>query len=319
MGIIFLWLSCLLLFQIPAFADYEQDLRDQISEIKKRHRVEMDRTYFRDMGIVASKADDAELNLLATEIVSSLLFRASDQYVQEEIDLINRLYPRDGYKASNRMVELNRFERLYQPTEEFLSTTGGQTFSAELVQLRSQVLDFLGGSCSEYMTVLGLQALRKTGLFVTNRSKEIAQMRELTQELNCCLAWKSKIHYYHAQEFRTDYEEGIMIEEAWLKLRSSPRDYSQAKWEGEWIYRFEGREGKGLGKSNATLQYRKGKDMADLVISSAKLTSAGRINLPITPAGDHRFVAVEGSYAFPAALFSNQVVIQLTGCRENKV
>lgn len=298
-----------------AFADYEQELEDQIEEVKKQYPEVFSVPYFHDMGIIARKADEAELNLLVTKIVKSLLLDRMENDIREELEWVKRSYRTNAHEATRRLQELSKFQPFYQPTDEYLSTTGGQELSGSLSRLRSNTLSMLEKSCSEYSIRHGIQALRKTGLFRTNHSEEIVDLREITKRLDCCMYWKPRIQFVMRTPFESDYEEGVIIEEVDLKLRSSRRNMTDAHWVGQWIYRFEGREGKAEGVSHANLRYRKGEDIADLVISASRVTSVGRINLPVSLSGDHRSIEMEGENFFPFANFGRDAVIALQGCR----
>ena len=299
-------------------ADYGEELRSQIKEIESRYAQKFTIDYFRDMGIIARKADEAELADLTTEIVRSLLLKHMDEYVKIEIKNINVNYTQDRFLAGNQLGELNRFERFYEPTEEFLSTANGQVIEAELVRFRQNALDLLQKSCAEESILAGIQAVRKTGLFTTKHAAEITMMQEITNALDCCLAWKPEIQYQNEQAFENDYEKGTLAQEARLTLQSDRKNYSEANWTGEWIYRFKGREGSGEGVSQATLRYHKGEETASLVISASRVTSAGRMNFPVSLAGEDRTVTIEGNPIYPNAIFVGNVSLPLSGCRMEK-
>jgi hypothetical protein len=161
----------------------------------------------------------------------------------------------------------------------------------------------------------GLQALRKSGLFVTRQAAEITSLRELNLELECCAGWRPSIVYHKEQPFETLYEAGIVSEGVELKLESNRRDLHEARWKGNWIYRYKGREGTGEGVSPAVLKYRKGDETADLVIGTARLSSAGRFNFPANLSGDHRTPEIGGTALSPEALLPPET-LPLTGCRE---
>lgn len=314
------WMLAFFFAAAPAavFADYAQELRDQIADVQKHAANSPNLVYFHDMGIVARKADDAELNDLATEITGTLLLKKMETYVDSEIERINQLYVTDPVAASHGLVELNHFERYYQPTAGYLNTTGGQSFAAELARIRKDVIAQLKEGCLDDNVRAGLVALKKTGLFITEKPEEILSMRDLPPLLDCCLGWKKKIHYENEKEFETDYEKGTLTEEAHLVLQSNPKDLSEAYWTGEWLYHFKGRQGTGEGVSQARFRYRRGEETADLVITNAKVTAAGRMNMPTPVAGDHRTVDVEGKPLHPAAVFVAGAAAFLTGCHEDK-
>lgn len=268
------------------------------------------------MGIIARKADEAGLNKLATEIVGSLLLTPMDRYVEQQLDLIHRLYKTDPADASRKLNDLNRIDKDYQPTDEFLSTTGGQALSGQLARERKGALNMISLGCSFNMIKQAMKAYRKTGLFVTNTLEEIRSLRSLTEALSCCLNWKTTVHYFFEEEFESEYDAGMQSEEGRLKLQTSPLDWSRARWAGDWVYRFKGREGEAKGVSRATLIYEKGDQPAELKISSARLSSSGRINFPVTLAGDLRSLEVEGYRIFPIAIMPGQRDFALAGCRD---
>lgn len=297
--------------------DYTQELRDQIEQTERQFLNQLTLDYFHDMGIIARKADEAELVELATEITGTLLLKRMDEYVQTEVKAINRLYETDRFAATKRLEALNRLERYYQPTEEFLNTISGQALSGELARFRQGAIAELENSCSDFSLLQGIQAIRKTGLFMTGHAQEVRDIQVLTPKVECCLGWKPKIRYSAQQEFKTDYEEGTLIQKADLNLETNRRDLSEARWRGDWIYRFKGRGGVGEGISQAILTYTRGSDTAGLVISASRLSSVGRINFPVSLAGDRRTIEIDGEPIYPKAILSGQAV-SLNGCLETK-
>ena len=211
---------------------------------------------------------------------------------------------------------MNRYQKYYQPTDEYLRTTGGQAFSSELARLRQNALDRLKEGCSESAIREGLKAVRKTGLFVTDTPQEISTVREIEDRLDCCLFWHPEIRYREEQAFKSEYEEGVLIQEAHFSLQTNRRDDKEALWAGEWIFRFKGREGTAEGVSPAKLRYRRGEETASLTIGTSRVTSVGRINMPIPLSGDFRTVEVQGNPIRPEAVFSEKQAVPLMGCRE---
>ncbi len=67
-----------------ARAAYEDELRDQIKKVETDYLRTPQMTYFRDMGIIARKADEAELGGLASEIIRVKLLKTMDDYVRSE-------------------------------------------------------------------------------------------------------------------------------------------------------------------------------------------------------------------------------------------
>ncbi len=302
------------------FADFTEELQDQIRSLKARYTsIQLDETYFHDMGIIAHKADNAELMDLASEIIRSHLFPKMDEYVKTEWDEINRIYETDSIQATERLKKLIEFRNDLQPTEPFLQTGQGQTIASELMQSRGKLLEAMKQECSGETSLEAIKTFRKTGLFVTNTPQEQRDMRTFTEALSCCLSWKQTIHYKNTKKFETDYEAGTMEEEARLKLESSGADWHEAKWAGEWTYRFQGREGMARAISQANMRFVRGADYADLTISSARVDSAGRMNMPIPLAGEYRNVEVSGERTIPQGAFSALLQIPLTGCQENQL
>jgi len=315
--VLFVFAVCSLVFLFkPAVlrADYEQEIRNQIKQVERRYPGDFDSDYFHDMGILTRKADEAGLNSLTTEMIGSLLFERMDQYVETQLDLIDRFFKSDPVEASRMLMDLNRQDRYYEPTDEYLSTTGGQALSSELAAERQRSTDELNERCSFSGIRKAIQSLRKTGLMVTTRIEEIKNSRALIDGLECCLNWKSKIDYTYETPFENDYDEGMMIEEGHLKIKSTPRDYKRAEWVGEWIYRFIGREGEAEAVSRATLVIDKTGQPAELMISAGRVNSVGRINFPINVSGDFRYLEVGGHSIFPAAVMPGQKSIALAGC-----
>ncbi len=82
---------CLMLvWPAASRADYSEEIKAQIKEIEARSQV-LKLEYFHDMAIVAHKADDAELNDLARDIIRSLLLKRMDDYIEHELVEINKL------------------------------------------------------------------------------------------------------------------------------------------------------------------------------------------------------------------------------------
>jgi hypothetical protein len=300
---------------LSADANYEKELRGQIEGVKHSCPEGFCISYYYDMGILARKADEVDLTLLTTEIVKSLLLDRMDKDIMGEIEQIKALYRTDRYEATKRLKILNQFESFYQPTDEYLRTTGGQTLKGILSNVRRNALLMFERGCSEVAIRNGIQAVRKTGLFRANYPEEIVSLRELTAHLDCCLNWKPQFQFVMKKPFESDYEKGTLSEEVNLRLRSSRQDMSEAQWAGRWIYRIEGREGRAEGVSQATLRYRKGEETADLVISASRVSSVGRINFPLSLSGDHRTLEVEGGDFYPSVTFSEDTSLDLLGCR----
>lgn len=310
---------CLGLLPQPLWADYTEELSDQIQSLEKRFSGLLDETYFRDMAVIIHKADSAERMAFASEILRSKIFTPFESHVSKQLDEINRLYETDAASASEKLKDLAEYREYLQPTAPFLETAYGRTFAGELSQERDRALEAVKGGCSVEVKKQLILAFRKTGFFATREPGERDALRRLGEGLSCCLGWKSTLAYDATQKFETDYDAGTIREESRLALASSSTDWNEAKWVGDWSYYFEGREGKARAVSQATLRYRREDDYADLVITNAKVDSSGRMNMPIPVAGDRRTLEVEGERLDPLAVFAGTFKIPLTGCKENSV
>lgn len=293
-------------------SDYAEDLRRQADKVRETYasgRAE----YFHDLSVIARKADDAGENQVAAEILRDL-FQASENWAQEQVNQINEQFLADAFHGARRLPDLTRFDRKFQPTDNFLKAAQGQALNTDLIQYRVNALESLQRSCETKNLVQGIAAVRKTGFFVTGSPAETQILRSLTENLECCFSWKPEISFSRQQEFETLYESGIFTEEARLRLESSRSDLSEARWSGDWIYRYEGREGRGEGVSQGILIYRKGEDAASLSISASRVSSTGRMNFPNPLSGEKRTLETEGS---PLDLSLNffEESVPVTGCR----
>lgn len=301
------------------FADFEQEIRSQVQALVAQYSaVALDALYFKQMGILARKADDIESNELLTEIVKTHLFQKMDQFVEVELEGIHTLYLADAVLASKKYTDLATYDKVFQPTQEFLNTTPGQALAAELVRYRGNALQTAQRTCQDFALRELIQVYRKTGHFETNRSEEIASVREMKAMLDCCMNWRSEILYQFQRGFFNDYEAGVIRETGVLRLQSDRRDKNHARWAGDWIYQFDGREGNAEGKSQAILTYDKGQETATLTITHARVVSEGRINFPLSPAGELRTLEVEGKNYVPEVLFNKEQMIAVTGCNKDK-
>lgn len=299
---------------LPVFADYTQELQDQIEELKKDYPQPRPE-YFHDAGILAHKADDAGLYEQATGIVRAHLFMKAEEYVRNEWQEINRLYTAaDSFNATRRLQDLVRPVSYYKPSEEYLKTASAQAVTTELVQLRTQALEALERGCLDHGLLAGILAIRESGFFEAGTPAEIEAMRLLNERLSCCLSWNAEIRLSKKQPFETEYEAGEISEEANLRLESSRTDLSFARWAGEFIYRFTGRDGQGQGVSQGILTYRKGQDQASLVITASRVTSTGRMNFPNAFSGENRTLGVRGNPVNARLAFFEDLV-PMTGCR----
>lgn len=295
-------------------ADYAAEIQDQIKAIQARYKETKDLKYFHDMAIIARKADEAELTELTIKIIRNDLVKPMGEYVEKEIAEINDLYTRDAYKASERLAELNKFERYYQPTQEFLNTAGGRALAGEFVMMRKSSLEALGMACVDIAIQQGLKAVLMTGLYQTGTAEEFASLRDISREVECCLSWGSVLKHENTQMFETDYEKGSLTETTNLSLQTDAKNHSEARWAGDWLYQFKGKEGVGKGVSQAILTYRRGSETADLVITASKVTSAGRMNFPRSLAGEPRTLNVQGTPLLPSVVMAGKKVL-LNGCK----
>lgn len=312
----FLLIVLFFLSPLGVHADYASDLREQIQQIQSRSGGKLGFDYFHDMGIMARKADEAELTDLTTETIKSLLLKKMDDYVQAEVKALNELYVTDRYTASRRLQELNQFKRFYQPTEDYLGTTGGQAIHSDMIRFRADALEAFKKPCSNENIISGLQAVLKAGLFITKTPEEIKALQALPPKIECCLAFAPELYFGDTQDFKSTYEQGKLTVEARLKLQSSRRDYSDAKWVGDWIQRFDGRDGTGEATAQAILKYTKGRDTADLLILASRVTSVGRINFPVSLVGETRTLEVQGKPVAPRVLFTGGKTALMTGCKD---
>lgn len=297
-----------------ASANYADDLRLQITQLKQRSAVKKNE-YFRDAGIIARKADDAEQYDIASEIMRAL-FDDSDTAVQEEIENLNSLFEKESLQAARKIPELTRYEKHFQPSANFLQTALGRALNGDLIQFRTNAIEG-ARNCSDESILQGVQAIKKTGLYVTNSTQEIEAMRSLTEAVNACFSWNPEIVFLRSQPFETLYESGTLTEEAHLKLESSRADLSEARWVGEWVYKYTGREGRGEGVSQAVLTYHKGEDAATMVISTGRISSTGRMNFPNSFAGEKRTIEISGPPLNPQIVFFGKK-LNLTGPKSRK-
>lgn len=313
---------CTLLFAFMLFgssawasADYAADLRAQITQIKQKASSQGP-DYFHDMGIVVRKADDAGETAIVSEALRGL-FEDSDLFVQKQMDQINDLFEREAFQAGRKIPDLTKPERYFQPSENFLNTALGRALNGDLIQFRANAIESLSKGCTPESTLQGIQAIKKTGLFVTNSPKEIEAMRVLTEASGSCFSWKPEIVFIRTQPFETLYEAGTLTEEAHLRLESSRTDLSQAKWVGDWVFRYTGRDGKGEGVSQAVLTYHRGEDLASLVISTSRVSSTGRMNFPNSFSGEKRTMDTKGTPLHPQVVFFGKK-IELSGVVRKK-
>lgn len=299
---------------LAATGDYIQDLKSQLASLDKKYS-KKEAEYFRDMGILARKADEAGSAELTSEIVLTQLLPQMKQYILDSLEEIKSDFSKNKMSSLRKLTALGALDRYYQPTGNFLETAGGQAITTDLIQRRERALAGLTKGCSEVSIEQGMEAIKMTGLYQTNSLPEIDSLRKLIDGVSCCLGWKSELRFTRSNEFENDYEKGTMSEEGNLRLESNRNDLSEARWTGEWIYKFTGREGKGEGVSQATLIYHRGDESAVLAITPSRVTSTGRMNFPNALSGEKRTFAVEGSILSPV-LDSLGQPIDVTGCKK---
>ncbi len=305
----------LLVFISGLKADYAEGLQQQIQDIRSRFNT-LHPEYFRDMSIVARKADDAGLKELTAEIIRTHLWEKMEEYIEGELEAVKTLYPDQKLQVKPRLTALFTSKRYFEPSQDFLKTALGQSILTDTVQSWERSLNMIS-KCSEVSVRSAIVSIQKINLFVTQTPAEMKAQRDLINGLDCCLGWKREIKFYREQEFETDYEEGTYIEDASLRLVTSRADWAEARWEGVWYYRYKGRDGTGLGTSQAALTYRKGEELAFLTITPSRMTSVGRMNFPNALSGENRTLEIGGEVLSPL-INDLGYRIELTGCQNEK-
>ena len=305
-------LGAVLLPGMALGSDYAQEISGQAAEVEKNYP-QKNANYFHDMGIIVRKAEDAGLSDQAAGMIRDLM-KKMDEFTQKELEDINAQFYTDAFHAARRLPDLTRADRYYQPTESFLGLALGQSLNTDLIQFRENALSELKKNGSDLSILHGIQAIKKTGLFMTGSRSEIQALRDLADGVSCAVSWKPEMSFSRSQEFQTPYEMGLSTEAAVLRLDSNRADWAEARWSGEWFYRVSGREGRGEGVSQATLVYRKGEDFATLRISPSRVTSVGRMNFPNALSGEKRTLSVTENPINPSLDFFGQP-LRMTGCR----
>lgn len=315
-----LGLSVMSLMTGLAHAEYTDEVKSQIQDLQNRYQNKpLDLVYFHDMGIIAKKADSAEINSLTVEIVRTHLLKKMDEFVGEQLKNINLLYHNgNGSEASKLLRGLLEYKNYYQPSEDFLMTGGAKAIRSEHNLFREIAVKSMEEEDSLEAITRGIRAVQQSGLFVTNAGSQFSDMRKLIEKTECSVGWKPTLNYRNEEDFQTDYDAGQVIQEGHLKLQSSGRDLSEAKWVGVWIYHMKGREGALEGTAQATLKFKRGEDMAALNIADSKLNSAGRMNMPMPASSIQKTVEVVSNPISPVAVFDGNIKISLVGCHENK-
>ncbi len=309
----FLFLG-VMVFAGSAKAEYAEQLRKQIDETQKRFPKGPEPAYFHDMGIIARKADDAESYDLVMEIVQTYLFGEMDKFVDSNLKKAVAQTEADPYLAGSYISGLLDFEKYYEPSGEFLNSSAGQAAAANLVRVRQEAFEKISKpKVSVADLAAGFKAYKKTGLFSVKGNAEETDLRKLHEKLDCGVSWARKVNIRLQQEFKTDYEGGIMRQNAELTLQSVASDFTKAEWRGPWIFDFQGRDGVGKGTSTAILKVTRGAYDGDLSISTSQLSSTGRFNFPNGLTGERRVVSIVGNKLLPEVEIDYKKV-SLTGC-----
>ncbi len=300
---------------VNAWAEYADQLKTQVKETEARFTPGSENVYFRDMGIIARKADDSQHYELLAEIINNALFAKMDSYVKSRVKDIDEQLDKDPFQASSKIEALVRTQHYYEPSADFLETAMGKSFAGEMARSRQDTLELLKKNPSVESFIKALSAYQKTGLFSVKKNQEETDLNNLRRQLGCSVAWKKKITYRYEDRFRTDYEEGTVIEEAELTLRTGADEYAAAEWRGPWIFRYKGRDGEGQGTSEAILKVQRGQYETEVLITSARLSSTGRFNFPVTLNSVTRLVNIKPPRLMPKAELSEQN-FSLSGCSD---
>lgn len=296
-----------------ANAEYADQVRQQVKDTEAAFPEPND-AYFHDMGIIARKADDAELFPLLVEILRRNLFQKSEEYAKSRFEKAVEVMESNPKDAEAIINDLLKFKEQYVPSEEFLGTADGKALAADMVRMRSEALRKLGGAkASQANLIQGFQAYRKTAMFYLRTAPETADLQALSRRLGCHTGWARQLRYSQEQEFKTDYEKGSLVEVMELTLQTPATDYSNAVWRGTWTVKYKGRDGIGQAVSQATLTFKGGAYEADLLIEGARLSSTGRFNFPNALSGERRVMLIEGTKIQPELEVSGTLV-PLTGC-----
>ena len=294
-------------------AEYVDQLKTQVKEIEARYTQGSETGYFRDMGIVARKADDSQNYNLLAEILNSSLFEKMESYVKSQMKEIDAQIEKDPYKASSSIEGLVKTQIVYEPSADFLETAEGKGFVGDMARQRQDSLVALKKNPSVESFIKALAAYQKTGLFSIRNAKTEEDLNNLRKQLGCTVGWKKKISFKNEQIFKTDYEGGTVTEDVNLTLQGGAGNYAAAEWHGPWIYRYKGRDGEGLGTSEAILKVQRGQYETELIITAARLSSTGRFNFPVTLNDVRRLVNIEPPRLFPKAELDD-LEFSLTGC-----
>lgn len=299
----------------PAQAEYVDQLRAQVKEAESAYLHSAAPVYFRNMGIIARKADDAQQYELLAEIISQSLFGKMDAYITQELKQIEEMLELDALSASSKIAALLKTERYYEPSADYLETLEGKSYTAELARLRQETAALLGKNLTSENLAKAIGAYQKSGLFFVKGKQPEDDLNALHRKIGCTVGWKSKISFSAQQKFKTDYERGIVTEKAELTLRTPASDYAAAEWRGPWIYGYTGQEGTGQGDSEAILKVLRGQHETEILITAARLSSTGRFNFPVTLTNTKRLVTLTTPLLLPKAEMYDET-FALTGCED---
>lgn len=299
-----------------ARAEYSDQLKAQVKETEARYAPGSEAGYFRDMGIIARKADDSQLYDLLTEILNNSLFVKMDEYVKSQLKNIDAQLEMDPYPASSKIEALANTQRYYEPSADFLETSAGKSLAGEMARQRQDALMLLKTNPSADVLAKGFSAYQKTGLFSVKKNQEETDLNNLHKQLGCTIGWKKKLVYRYERHFKTEYEEGTVIEEGELTLQTPASEYAAAEWRGPWLYRYKGRDGEGLGTAEAVIKVTRGQYETEILIGAPRLSSTGRFNFPITLNAVKRLVNIKPPRLLPKAEFE-EVTVPLTGCSDD--
>lgn len=314
-----IFLCAAFLFSAPTLdAGYGDQLKVQVREAEQDYSASSASAYFKLMGMIARKADDAKEHVLLGEILNKSLWGKMDAYIQEEVRVINDLFETQPLEASQRLKSLLIFQKHYEPSQDFLQTSEGKGFAGDFARQRQQALEQLNKNPSKETFISALSVYQKTGLFFIKNNQVENDLNQLLRRIGCAVGWRKEIDFKHEQEFKTEYERGTVIQEGKLILQTSADNYAEAEWKGSWIYRYKGRDGVGQGTSEAVLKFKRGGYETEIVIKDARLSSTGRFNFPTPLNAVKRLVEIHPPHLLPRAeLFEER--FNLTGCGEEKL
>lgn len=295
-----------------ARGEYADQLKAQVKQIESEYAPGAESAYFRNMGIIARKADDSQNYELLALIIKNSLFAKMEFYINEQLKTINELLETDPFAAGKKITALLNTQRYYEPSADYLETSDGKSFAGELARQRQEGAQLLKKNQSVDIVVKGLYAYQKTGLFSIKGKQQETDLNELHKQIGCALGWRKKLSLKTKQKFRTDYESGTVEESMELTLQTPASDYASAEWRGSWIYTYKGRDGEGQGVSEAILKLQRGQYETEILITAARLSSSGRFNFPVNLSPVKRLVSVKPPHLLPRAELFEQT-FSLTG------